>query len=759
MIKRLFALLLAAALMLALPVTAAEPVTRFSDISGSGTEAMTVESLRLMGVMDGYANGTFRPNGELTRAQFCKMAIGVLNAESQLGLYRTVTVFPDVKPSYWAAAYINMSAKGLNIISGYPDGKFYPDRIVTLGQACTILLRVLGYKDGNVGGVWPDSYLGAAARAGLLEGIDPVDGPLTRRTAATLFLNLLRADTFVSDENGSGGSSGGSFLSSLGLKLEEGVVLVSSSATGPDGKDTALQLADGRVFQLANDKVSSGVFNGYKGTLVMKNDKVLTFLPDEKGVSRVITISSATTRLITDISGVKYPVAEDTKAYYEGKEKDWSEVCTWLNPGASLTLYLGTAGNVEYIFVGGGNTASEAVIVYEKGSDKGFSALVGNQGGYQIYKNGSLAKPSELRPYDVATYSHATNTIRVCDNRLSGYYESCTPSPDEPKEIVLMGHKFPVLTTAQETLSRFKPGDMITLLLTEDNQVAGAVKDGTAGAAPNPIGVVKEASASSAKVELLCGITIKGRTDLGSADLMQLKNQLVRVSSSYRGNIGLVRLGGGVSGSLDVQARRLGNTNLASGVKLYRLGSDGLQLISFDDLGAGPISNSEISYAHTNWANQIDIIVLGGDSRSNVFYGRTSVTMQGDGDNITYMMELYNPQGRTQAFRLPASYAPGASYAMLAPSDDGSGFPVAGRGLCVIKDLEKLSDVPNTAWSGRGAVTVGGRTYTIAANVMCYNRDIIGWITLDQAHAYSKTCQMFVSEDGVVRAIEVGGRN
>ncbi len=73
----------------------------------------------------------------------------------------------------------------------------------------------------------------------------------------------------------------------------------------------------------------------------------------------------------------------------------------------------------------------------------------GNQGGYQIYKNGSLAKPSELRPYDVATYSHATNTIRVCDNRLSGYYESCTPSPDEPKEIVLMGHKFPVLTTAQ----------------------------------------------------------------------------------------------------------------------------------------------------------------------------------------------------------------------------------------------------------------------------------------------------------------------
>lgn len=288
--KRLLALLLALTLLAGM-ASAAEPVTRFSDMPGSGTEAMTVETLRLMGVMDGYANGTFRPDGELTRAQFCKMAVGVLNAESQLGLYRTVTVFPDVKPSYWAAAYINMAAKGLNVISGYPDGKFYPDRIVTLGQACTILLRVLGYRDANVGGVWPDSYLGAAARAGLLDGIDPVDGPLTRGTAATLFLNLLRADTYVAGKDGADGSMGGSFLSSLGLELKEGAVLVSSSAKGPDGKDTALQLADGQLFQLADDKVSSGIFNGYKGTLVMKNGKVLTFLPDEKGTSRVITVS------------------------------------------------------------------------------------------------------------------------------------------------------------------------------------------------------------------------------------------------------------------------------------------------------------------------------------------------------------------------------------------------------------------------------------------------------------------------------------
>ena len=758
--RRLFALLLTAALLAglaAVPAAAAGAVTRFSDVPG-GTDAMTVESLRLMGIMDGYANGTFRPNGELTRAQFCKMAVCALNAENQLGLYRTVTVFPDVKPSYWAAAYVNMAAKGLNVISGYPDGKFYPERIVTLGQAATILLRMLGYKDESVGGVWPDSYLGAAARAGLLDGIDAVDGPLTRRTAAQLFLNLLRADT-VSQGEGSekGGTGGGAFLASLGLELKEGAVLVSSSATGPDGKDTAFQLADGQIYQLDGDKVSSGVFNGYKGTLVLKSGRVLTFLPDAKGRNQTITLSSATALLITDTAGVKYAVTADTNAYYNGKQQPWSEVCAWLNPGASLTLYLGAAGNVEYIFVGGGNSASEAVIVYEKGSDKGFSALVGSSSGYRIYKNGSLAGAGELRPYDVATYSAATNTIRVCDNRLSGYYESCRPSPTEPTSITLMGHEFPVLTTAQETLSRFRPGDQITLLLTEDNRVAGAVKDGTSGAAPNAIGVVREASANSAKVDLLCGITIEGSTDLSATDLSQMKNQLVRVSSSYRGVIGLARLGGGVSGSLNLETRKLGSSTLAASVKVYQLSSDGLQPISFSDLGAGPISASEISYAHINWANQVDIIVLGGSSSSSVFYGRTSVTMQGEGDSTSYLMELYSPQGSVSAFRIP-QYLPGGTYAVLSPASEGNGFSVPGRGICSIKELTRLSEVPNTAWSGRGAVTAGGRTYTIAANVMCYNRDILKWITLDEAHAYSKTCEMFASDDGVIRAIEVGGR-
>ena len=160
--RRIMTFLLAVCMavsLLAVPAGAANTAAvTFSDVGDKST-AVAVESLRLLGVLDGYGDGTFRPGTVLTRAQFCKMAVYAMNGSNELGRYRTVTVFSDVKPSYWAAPYINMAAKGKNIISGYADGKFHPDRTVTVGQAVTILLRMLGYKDEDVGGVWPDSYM------------------------------------------------------------------------------------------------------------------------------------------------------------------------------------------------------------------------------------------------------------------------------------------------------------------------------------------------------------------------------------------------------------------------------------------------------------------------------------------------------------------------------------------------------------------------------------------------------------------------
>ena len=165
--KRILALLLALALstsLLTLPASAGN----FADISGD--TAASVEVLRLMGVLDGYGDGTFRPATQLNRAQFCKMVTYLTDGGSDLGKYQAITIFPDVKPSHWASAYVNLAARGAKVIAGFPDGSFHPERTVTAGQAVTILLRLLGYTDEEIGGVWPSSQMAMAESIHLTDG-------------------------------------------------------------------------------------------------------------------------------------------------------------------------------------------------------------------------------------------------------------------------------------------------------------------------------------------------------------------------------------------------------------------------------------------------------------------------------------------------------------------------------------------------------------------------------------------------------------
>ena len=747
--KRILSLLLAvctAVSLLAVPAAAADTVN-FADISDRDT-AMAVESLRLMGVLDGYGDGSFRPYATLTRAQFCKMAVYVMDGSDELGRYSTVTIFPDVKPSHWAASYINMAAKGKGIIAGYADGKFHPDQTVTVGQAVTILLRLLGYKDENIGGIWPQSYVAQAATIGLTDGVS-TDGyaALTRGQAARLFLNLLRADM----------AEGGTYLSSIGTPVVN-TMLVSSNATGPDGRGNALQTADGSVYTLASGKSSNGMLNGRKGTLVLEKNsqRVLTFVPDAAGSSRTITLASKTATQIVDSNGVRYAVTSGTKAYYSGSETTWGDVYAWLHAGTSVTLYLDSAGGVEYIFVGGSGNATAAVIVYEDRSGAGFDSLTGGITNYAIYKNGAPAGLGDLRKYDVAVYDSASNAIRVCDTRVTVYYESCSPNPKEPSQITALGHTFDVLPTAMDSLSKFKPGDQMTLLLTDGGQVAGAVEASGNTARGNAVGIVR----SDGTVQMLCGTA---KISISSSEADQYKGQLVRISSGKKDSVTLSRLSGGAGGDLDVSAKKLGSRNLADNVMIFQNGED----ISLGQLTSGKISSNNILYARTNWAGDVDLIVLGSAAGSTVYYGRAVVrrdeSVQITDENGKEPGESgYKPTDASGRTTLEVVYGNGKSvgpyvtgYAVNTGDYVAVTVNSSKDGFSSLNFLTQVRNVSNSAWSGPNAVTVGGRTYSVADDVPCYNKNGNSWMSVDAAHAYADTCTIYIA-DGAVRVIEVG---
>jgi len=116
-----------------------------------------ISTLTYAGVLNGYPDGNFLPNSDITRAEFAAMAVRFFEGDDE---EIEGDAFPDIR-NHWANAEINLAyAKGL--IEGYPDGTFKPDQAITRAEAVTIVNRVLErapHKDHLLDDMieWPDN--------------------------------------------------------------------------------------------------------------------------------------------------------------------------------------------------------------------------------------------------------------------------------------------------------------------------------------------------------------------------------------------------------------------------------------------------------------------------------------------------------------------------------------------------------------------------------------------------------------------------
>ena len=665
--KRVFSLLLALVLTLsaaAIPASAAES---FSDVTDKKT-AQNVEVLRLLGVIEGNGAGQFNPSGLLTRAEFCKMVVVLMGKGSDAMRYKTVTIFPDVRATHWAAGYINLAVRQSEpkLLAGLPDGTFQPDSYITYGQAVTILMRVLGFADQDSGGIWPDGYINLAKSTGVSAGVNLTGSAnITRAQAAQLFVNVL-----------STGKDGKGYTPAGCTKGDKEVTLVSMNGD-------KLRISGEKDPKTLVRPSSSSALNGLKGYLLTNSDgKVVTFVPK----------TSSTT-------------------------------------GAAVS--------------------NAAVILPADKSTSGISALTDGRTDYTVYRNGVLSSVSALRKNDVVTYDAVSNTVYACDTRVTVYYESCEPSPSAPVSIkVLGGTQFEVLPTAQQSLSKFKPGKTMTILLTSDGTVAGAVENDYS-ARGNAIGIV-----SGGKVQLLCGSTTIDLVlkDVKS-DAANLEGKLVSISSSSKTSVGLYAKTGGVSGDLNVREGTLGSKQLASGVLIF---DDGV-LKNLSDLTDVSVPQSRISYARTNANGEIDLIAL--SSTSGEKYGRAQIYSKPEQEDdlnggttevqVTYLTVTSATGDVVKDVRCAYSVRSG-DFVAVKLRDDGR--------LQTLSVLDKLGEVSASAWIGTTAVNYGGRTYTVPSDVLCWNRDGGSWLDggAEAALAYGGTMNLYV-RDGVVRVIEVRG--
>lgn len=185
------------------PVEPTEPETpkvALSDILNHWAKASIEKSVEL-GFVKGYEDGTFRPNGVVTRGEVSIMlarALKLEQANTQFGFSDQ-----DQTPA-WAQSSIQALAEA-GYISGYKDGTFRANHDISRSEFVVMIVRAMGlevndhvtstFDDADQIPVWAKPYIAAAAEAGLIKGngngkFNP-NAPITRAEAVTLILSML----------------------------------------------------------------------------------------------------------------------------------------------------------------------------------------------------------------------------------------------------------------------------------------------------------------------------------------------------------------------------------------------------------------------------------------------------------------------------------------------------------------------------------------------------------------------------------------
>ena len=219
--KHIVSMILAACLTLALalPVSAAGNAVSLEDAA---------QAVTALGIMSGDGTGDLNLSARVTRAEFVTMAVKASPGGDGVG-QAAASPYPDVPRSHWASGYVE-AAVSRGLVTAFSDGTFRPNQEISLAEAASMALSLLGYQAGDFSGSYPSGQLAMYSSLKLNRGVTAAGAaaPLTRQDAVYLFYNLLSART----------REGTPYIQQLGYSLDASgrpdlVSLVNGEMEGP----------------------------------------------------------------------------------------------------------------------------------------------------------------------------------------------------------------------------------------------------------------------------------------------------------------------------------------------------------------------------------------------------------------------------------------------------------------------------------------------------------------------------------------------
>ncbi|MGI5963785.1 MAG: S-layer homology domain-containing protein [Lawsonibacter sp.] len=416
--KRLLSLTLCATLFLSLATTGASAIDSNSKL----------EAVRALGILTGDNTGNLNLYSNVTRAEFVTMMTAASSFRDTIGSSGGVSLFKDVKQDHWASEYIRLALEQ-GWMSGYVDGTFRPEQSITLEEACTALLRLLGYDSSQLAGSFPSAQLSKARAIGLLDGVSAVQGQaITRQDCVELFYNLLLAQT----------SSGTGYGTSLGFTVTNGEIdyatLISTDTKGP-------YVATGNSLALPFSTTSATVY--VDGTLSSFSEvepydvyyyntnlaTVWVYTSRVTGTLTGLSPSAAAPTTVT-VSGVSYSIESSSAAYKLSSQGQFTQ-------GDLVTLLLGMNGGVvDVITPQESETIYYGVVVSSSKSASSGSTTTSSSTSVQtatqvacsdgtvrtFYHSGSAISSGQL--VSVSVTQSGTTLTRLQTSYLSGSFSS-----------------------------------------------------------------------------------------------------------------------------------------------------------------------------------------------------------------------------------------------------------------------------------------------------------------------------------------------
>ncbi len=680
------------------------------------------EVMESLGIMNGYPDGNLHLGDKLTRAQFAKIIINASAYKNTVSSRSTTSPFRDVQYSSWAAPYVSVAVSN-GLIKGYPDATFKPDKNVTLEEAVTVALTLMGYTSSDFGSSWPYGQLSAASNIGLTKNVSASAGTeITRQDAMRIAYNMLNSNT----------KSGTSYIDSTGYSLLEDVILIATSNEDPSIGAGKVSTSEG-TYKVADTFNQDSV--GKKGNAILNiNDEIICFMPSSQQVETFTAYAALENDIIVATEGgytEALGLGSGTTVYVDGTKTTVANAVSNISVG-DIVKVSKINGNIDFVVISGNTLAGPVTAV---GSDwvNLFSTDVS---GATLLRNGNKATVTDINTNDILYYSDSLNTIWAYNKKITGVYESAYPNQDQPSQITVSGidYSLETVTAFNKLCSKgtFDIGDSVTLLLGKDGRVADVVSPTESKA--EVVGYMTESGTKD--VTNSSGYTYSvSYIKIVTTDKDELEYEAYRDYSSKINNVVKVKFTDGLatittlsssslSGIFDWDNKKLGSTKLAGDVKIMDVGaidsdlSSQYEIIFPQRLDNVKISSSDVMYYSKNANGEIDNLILQNVTGDALEYGIVTNAEVTEAEDSTSSVYKFNIGGSILTLNKS-----NGSYTSIS-SGDPAAFEVSGGTVVSIKKLSEVS-AKITDINGVQIETSSG-TYLLSSNVVVYEKSYSG---------------------------------